>query len=157
MTIWRHLFLNYLFKIPFLERDDIDSLPYVVTATLLTLPVSLHEDVLDVLCWHLLPFTMNTAERPSTVDNCVLPGKNVSCRKQMNDYNPRLTERVNSDFSSFMLNASSQFCKVSIINKNIFHSKTEVTWLENCCFKCWNYFSKRKLWQHIEIRLKGHF
>ena len=61
-------------QIPFLERDDIDSLPYVVTATLLTLPVSLHEDVIDVLCWHLLPFTMNSAERPSTVDNCVLPG-----------------------------------------------------------------------------------
>jgi len=69
-----HFDSNLAFQIPFLERDDIDSLPYVVTATLLTLPVSLHEDVLDVLCWHLLPFTMNTAERPSTVDNCVLPG-----------------------------------------------------------------------------------
>ena len=67
--------LKIFWKVPFLEREDIDSLPYVVAATLLTLPVSLHEDVLDVLCWHLLPFTMNTTERTSTVDNCVLPGK----------------------------------------------------------------------------------
>jgi hypothetical protein len=76
---WIHslsLFLS-ITKVPFLEREDIDSLPYVVAATLLTLPVSLHEDVLDVLCWHLLPFTMNNAERTSTVDNCVLPGSFV--------------------------------------------------------------------------------
>jgi len=49
--------------VPFLEREDLETLPYFVAATLISLPVSLHEDVLDVLCWHLLPFTMNTIKK----------------------------------------------------------------------------------------------
>ena len=47
LNYWRFLKHCFIFlQIPFLEREDIDSLPYVVAATLLTLPVSLHEDVL---------------------------------------------------------------------------------------------------------------
>ncbi len=57
--------------VPFLERELIDTLPYLVSSTLSTFPVSLVEDVLDVLCWHLLPFTVSNMNHP--IDNCVLP------------------------------------------------------------------------------------
>nr|XP_040575380.1 protein unc-79 homolog [Lepeophtheirus salmonis] len=56
--------------IPFLERELIDTLPYIVASTLTVFPASLMEDVIDVLCWNLLPFTVSS-EKPS--DNFVLP------------------------------------------------------------------------------------
>ncbi len=56
--------------IPFLERELIDTLPYVVASTLISFPTSLVEDVVDVLCWNLLPFTITNVNHP--IDNCVL-------------------------------------------------------------------------------------
>ena len=56
--------------VPFLERELVDTLPYVVASTLTALPVSLVEDVVDVLCWRLLPFTVSP-EKPQ--DNYALP------------------------------------------------------------------------------------
>jgi hypothetical protein len=53
--------------VPFLERELIDTLPYVVASTLISFPVSLVEDVVDVLCWHLLPFTVSNMSNP--IDN----------------------------------------------------------------------------------------
>ena len=44
--------------VPFLERELIDTLPYVVASTLINFPSSLVEDVVDVLCWNLLPFAI---------------------------------------------------------------------------------------------------
>ena len=43
--------------VPFLERELVDTLPYVVASTLTTFSASLVENVVDVLCWQLLPFT----------------------------------------------------------------------------------------------------
>lgn len=63
--------------VPFLERNDLETLPYFVAATLISLPVSLHEDVLDVLCWHLLPFTMNTLPQQNT-ENCPATGTEIT-------------------------------------------------------------------------------
>ena len=57
--------------VPFLERELIDTLPYVVASTLINFPSSLVEDVVDVLCWNLLPFAITNVNHPS--DNCVLP------------------------------------------------------------------------------------
>ena len=56
---------------PFLERELIDTLPYVVASTLINFPTSLVEEVVDVLCWNLLPFAITNVNHPS--DNCVLP------------------------------------------------------------------------------------
>ena len=43
--------------VPFLERELVDTLPYVVASTLTSFSASLVDEVLDVLCWQLLPFT----------------------------------------------------------------------------------------------------
>ena len=56
--------------VPFLERELVDTLPYIVASSLTVFPVSLHEEVIDVLCWNLLPFTVQT-DKPT--DNFVLP------------------------------------------------------------------------------------
>ena len=54
-------FLNTLCSlVPFLERELIDTLPYNVCAMLTILPASLSQDIINVVCWHLIPFTINT-------------------------------------------------------------------------------------------------
>ena len=50
--------------VPFLERELIDTLPYVVASTLINFPSSLVEDVVDVLCWNLLPFAITNVNHP---------------------------------------------------------------------------------------------
>ena len=47
--------------VPFLERELVDTLPYVVASTLTAFSASLVDEVLDVLCWQLLPFTGKTS------------------------------------------------------------------------------------------------
>lgn len=44
--------------VPFLEHEYIDMLPYLVASTLTTFPDSLHQQIIDTLCNHLLPFTI---------------------------------------------------------------------------------------------------
>ena len=56
--------------VPFLERELIDTLPYVVASTLISFPDSLVEEVVDCICYNLLPFTITNSNHP--VDNCVL-------------------------------------------------------------------------------------
>ncbi|XP_035227755.1 protein unc-79 homolog isoform X3 [Stegodyphus dumicola] len=43
--------------VPFLEHELMDTLPYLVASTMTLFPCSLHKDIIDVLCNHLLPFT----------------------------------------------------------------------------------------------------
>lgn len=50
--------------IPFLERELIDTLPYMCCAMLPALPASLSQDIVNVICWHLIPFTI-CMRRPS--------------------------------------------------------------------------------------------
>ena len=61
--------------VPFLERELVDTLPYVVSSTLTSFPPSLVDDVVDVLCWQLLPFTVcgGGPEGGKPVDNFALP------------------------------------------------------------------------------------
>lgn len=44
--------------LPFLEHEQIDTLPYTVSTSLGTFPSSLHKDIIDLLCHYLLPFTL---------------------------------------------------------------------------------------------------
>ncbi|XP_063378165.1 protein unc-79 homolog [Cydia fagiglandana] len=44
--------------LPFLEYDMIDNLPYLVAYCVAVLPVSLHQEILHLLCYYILPFTI---------------------------------------------------------------------------------------------------
>ena len=44
--------------IPFLEHDHLDTLPFLISSSIAVLPTSLHKDLLDLLCYNLLPITV---------------------------------------------------------------------------------------------------
>lgn len=44
--------------LPFLDRDLIDNLPYMCASTISVLPPSLHQDIINYLCFYILPFTI---------------------------------------------------------------------------------------------------
>ena len=46
--------------VPFLERELIDTLPYMCCTLLPVFPASLSQDIVNVVCWHLIPFTIRT-------------------------------------------------------------------------------------------------
>lgn len=52
--------------LPFLERDLIDNIPYLVASSISVLPVSLHQDIINSLCFFILPFTIT---RTSSYDD----------------------------------------------------------------------------------------
>ncbi|XP_063832700.1 protein unc-79 homolog [Ostrinia nubilalis] len=44
--------------LPFLEYDMIDNLPYLVAYCVAVFPVTLHQQILHLLCYYILPFTI---------------------------------------------------------------------------------------------------
>ncbi|CAH2054946.1 unnamed protein product, partial [Iphiclides podalirius] len=44
--------------LPFLEYDMIDNLPYLVAYCVAVFPASLHQEILHLLCYYILPFTI---------------------------------------------------------------------------------------------------
>ncbi|XP_053969854.1 protein unc-79 homolog isoform X4 [Anastrepha ludens] len=44
--------------LPFLDKDLIDNLPYLVSSTMSVLPTALHQDIINALCYYILPFTI---------------------------------------------------------------------------------------------------
>lgn len=44
--------------LPFLDHDLIDNLPYLTASTIAVLPEELHQDVINYLCFYILPFTI---------------------------------------------------------------------------------------------------
>ncbi|XP_074599916.1 UNC-79 domain-containing protein isoform X2 [Brevipalpus obovatus] len=44
--------------VPFLEHEYMDTLPYIVASSMAILPSALHKDLLDMLCYTLLPSTI---------------------------------------------------------------------------------------------------
>ncbi|XP_066259891.1 protein unc-79 homolog [Euwallacea similis] len=44
--------------LPFLDHDLIDNLPYLTASTIAVLPSSLHQDIINTLCYYILPFTI---------------------------------------------------------------------------------------------------
>ena len=45
--------------VPFLEHEFMDTLGYIVASALANFPASLHKDIVDLLCNHLLPVTIS--------------------------------------------------------------------------------------------------
>ncbi|XP_055321973.1 protein unc-79 homolog isoform X3 [Sitodiplosis mosellana] len=52
--------------LPFLEKDLIDNIPYLVASSISVLPISLHQDIINSLCFFILPFTIT---RTSSYDD----------------------------------------------------------------------------------------
>ncbi|XP_058797132.1 protein unc-79 homolog, partial [Phymastichus coffea] len=44
--------------LPFLENDLIENLPYLVASSIAVLPKELHQDIVNNLCFYILPFTI---------------------------------------------------------------------------------------------------
>lgn len=45
--------------LPFLDKDLVDNLPYLVSSTISVLPPALHQDIVNALCYYVLPFTIS--------------------------------------------------------------------------------------------------
>lgn len=45
--------------VPFLEHEYMDTLGYIVASALANFPASLHKDIVNLLCNHLLPVTIS--------------------------------------------------------------------------------------------------
>jgi len=43
----------------FLDHDLIDNLSYLTASTISVLPVELHEEIVNYLCFYILPFTIS--------------------------------------------------------------------------------------------------
>lgn len=52
--------------LPFLDKDLIDNIPYLVASSISVLPPSLHQDIINSLCFFILPFTIT---RQSSYDD----------------------------------------------------------------------------------------
>lgn len=44
--------------LPFLDKDLIDNIPYLAASSISVLPPSLHQDIINSLCFYILPFTI---------------------------------------------------------------------------------------------------
>lgn len=55
--------------LPFLDKDLIDNLPYLTASTISVLPSSLHQDIINYLCYYILPFTI-TRQSDETDQEC---------------------------------------------------------------------------------------
>ncbi|XP_046405195.1 protein unc-79 homolog isoform X2 [Ischnura elegans] len=51
--------------LPFLGHDLIDSLPCLVASSMAVLPVTLHQTIVNTLCFYVLPFTIARADEQS--------------------------------------------------------------------------------------------
>lgn len=49
--------------VPFLEHEYMDTLPYYVSTLMNILPASCHKDIVDMLCYNFLPFSMAPIEK----------------------------------------------------------------------------------------------
>ncbi|XP_049954031.1 protein unc-79 homolog [Schistocerca serialis cubense] len=48
--------------LPFLEQDMIDALPYTAASTIAVLPSTLHQEIVNSLCFYILPFTITRGD-----------------------------------------------------------------------------------------------
>lgn len=44
--------------LPFLDKDLIDNIPYLAASSISVLPSSLHQEIINSLCFYILPFTI---------------------------------------------------------------------------------------------------
>jgi hypothetical protein len=45
--------------LPFLDHDMIDTLPYMTASMMAVLPSALHQEIVNSLCFYILPFTIS--------------------------------------------------------------------------------------------------
>lgn len=45
--------------LPFLDHDLIDNVPYLTASSISVLPSELHQDIVNYLCFYILPFTIS--------------------------------------------------------------------------------------------------
>lgn len=43
---------------PFLDKDLIDNIPYLTASCISVLPATLHQDIINALCFYIMPFTI---------------------------------------------------------------------------------------------------
>ena len=57
--------LLMLFKclVPFLDQTNMETMPYLVSTLFMSLPHSMHKEILDTLCYNSLPFTIDQQQR----------------------------------------------------------------------------------------------
>lgn len=53
--------------LPFLDRDLIDNLPYLCASLFSVVPASLHQDIINYLCYYILPFTITRQADPESL------------------------------------------------------------------------------------------
>ncbi|KAG4066741.1 hypothetical protein HA402_012808 [Bradysia odoriphaga] len=53
-----HLLQCLATSLPFLDKDLIDNIPYLTASCICVLPPALHQDVINTLCYYILPFTI---------------------------------------------------------------------------------------------------
>lgn len=56
------LISTILCVLPFLEQDQLDNISSLVAGSIVHLPKSLHDFIVQVLCYYLLPLTMSPTE-----------------------------------------------------------------------------------------------
>jgi hypothetical protein len=61
--------------LPFLDKDLIDNLPYLTASTISVLPPPLHQDIINCLCYYVLPFTI-TRQSNETDQECHVSSPN---------------------------------------------------------------------------------
>lgn len=44
--------------LPFLDKDLIENIPYLTASSISVLPASLHQEIINYLCFYILPFTI---------------------------------------------------------------------------------------------------
>lgn len=61
--------------LPFLDHDLIDNLPYLTASTIAVLPQRLHQDIINTLCYYILPFTISKFAQSfsNSRNNCLNP------------------------------------------------------------------------------------
>lgn len=84
-----NLLMVFKCLVPFLDQENMETMPYLVTSLFMSLPSSLHKDILDTLCFNLLPFTIDEQQRGShnglkdtTKFKCLKYNSRVSKHKQ---------------------------------------------------------------------------
>jgi hypothetical protein len=60
-VVAQNLLHTFTCLIPFLAHEDMDQLPYLLANSIAVIPPNLHKDLLDILCYNLLPFTVRNS------------------------------------------------------------------------------------------------
>ena len=63
--------------LPFLDHDYMDTLPYLTAMSLAVVPSSQHKEVIDMLCYNFLPFTVSSVVESLSVSGATVGKKHI--------------------------------------------------------------------------------